>query len=302
MATSKRSATLTNVQQSMNGSEGGSLNLEPLPELVSSDDTVFENEKPNPQKEFYIYRMKGGRRGPVSIDGIEDVIDPATGKTRRARLLTGVSTIWMDEQVNLDKDYVNRNRRSLVFHNRILKVSAHDETALLFLDLHNGNVDVKKKIRYCRFQFEKHDPLKAAQQAEQQAMAEFDAMQKALTCDYEIAKKHASFLGVRFTDEFGELKPEKMIRYEYAQKAKANPEFFHKTFDSEQVEVSYMVRRAVSQSKIMVNGDKIYWGTGGFICSVPPAVNPTKHLIDFALTRTKEANDFLSQLKQYSVL
>ena len=298
----RRSTTLTNVQQSMNGSEGGSLNLEPLPELVSSDDTVFENEKPNPQKEFYIYRMKGGRRGPVSIDGIEDVIDPATGKTRRARLLTGVSTIWMDEQVNLDKDYVNRNRRSLVFHNRILKVSAHDETALLFLDLHNGNVDVKKKIRYCRFQFEKHDPLKAAQQAEQQAMAEFDAMQKALTCDYEIAKKHASFLGVRFTDEFGELKPEKMIRYEYAQKAKANPEFFHKTFDSEQVEVSYMVRRAVSQSKIMVNGDKIYWGTGGFICSVPPAVNPTKHLIDFALTRTKEANDFLSQLKQYSVL
>lgn len=299
----RKSATLTNVQQSMG--EVGSTVLEPMPEVYTDVSFPLEEEgenKPPVQKEFYIFRLKKGSKNTVFIDGIEDVIDPKTGKTRRARLLTGVGTIWMDEQKDLDKDFVNRNRRSIRFDNRIAKIMAIDETALEFLRLHNGNVDNPKKVRYCRFQFEEHNPLKAAQEAEAKAMAEFEAMQKALTCDYNIAKKHAAFLGVRFTDEFGEAKLEKTVRYEYSQKAKANPEFFNKTFDSELVEVNYLVRRAVSQSKIMINGDKAYWGTGALICTIPPAANPTKHLIDFALTRTKEANDFLSQLKQYSVL
>lgn len=48
---------------------------------------------------YHIFKLLANtRKGGVHVPGIDDVINPATGKMERIRLLSGVDTIWVKEQ------------------------------------------------------------------------------------------------------------------------------------------------------------------------------------------------------------
>ena len=65
-------------------------------------------------------------------------------------------------------------------------------------------------------------------------------------------KKHAAFLGIRLINDLGEPKTEDGIRREYARYAKANPSYFKETVKSEQIEISWLVRKAIADSLIEI--------------------------------------------------
>ncbi len=74
----------------------------------------------------------GGLDSPVHVPGIDDVINPQTGKMERVRLLSGVDTIWLKEQKDVTPEYARNNLRSLSFlrGTKILRIPEWDTTAL----------------------------------------------------------------------------------------------------------------------------------------------------------------------------
>src|ERR1700689_3160221 len=64
-----------------------------------------------------IFKLAGQNRRSVYIDGICDVINPKTKLKERMRLLRGVSEIWLKEQKDIPKEYIDKNRITLHFRN-----------------------------------------------------------------------------------------------------------------------------------------------------------------------------------------
>lgn len=114
-------------------------------------------------------------------------------------------------------------------------------------------------------------------------------------------KKLASFLGVAFVDELGMPKSDEGIRTELMIKADTDPVTFQKYVDSREVEVAYMVRRAILDAKIDLTGQtgNAIWANGkGFIARIPSTRKPYEYLTELALTNSEEGRAFKQQLEQ----
>ena len=255
------------------------------------------------EEKFVIFKLcDNTKQGGVHLPNEDDVINPATKKVERIRLLLGIDTIWMKEQKDLTPEYVKNNRRTLSFFRgaKILRIPVSDQAALDFLTLCNFNIGNPKRKTGARYEFFEYNPAKQEEEALKKEMLEIEMAIQASKEPEESMRKHAYFLGVQMFDEFGLPKSVEGIRSQYILMAKRQPTRFKKTLGSKEVEISYLIKKAISENLIDLGGHSgdVRWGAGGHIAKVPVGRSTHEYLVELALNSTSEdGKRFLSQLQ-----
>jgi hypothetical protein len=256
------------------------------------------------QDEYVIYKLVDTKRkGRVYIDGIDDdILNPKTKNRERIWLLSGTSSIWSTDLVEQlkDKDFVRNNRRSLQFEAGILRVPKWDERMLEFIKNCRHLIENPNRRTGSKFEFFEYNPAKQQAEALKKEMLEIDMAIAAREMPIEKARKLASFLGIVFYDELGQPKSDDGIRRELMLQAKRDPKRFQANLDSKEVEVAFLVKKAIIDAKIDIGGQNgnVTWSNGGFIAKVPSARKNEIHqyLVELAMTNSDEGKAFLEML------
>lgn len=249
-----------------------------------------------------IYRLLDTNiRGNYYMTLIDDVKSRGEGGgNERIRVLEGVETIWQKDQKDVDKDYINKNRRYLLFQKGVALVPEYDKQVIEFMNLSNANVDNPNKTIPRRTMFYKWNPEKQAEEQLKKDEQELNAIFMARDADEMKMRKHASFLNISMADTLGEPLTTKGIRAAYIRYAKANPDIFMESINSKEVEITYLVKRGLIDGKIDAgrgNGN-IYWAEGGLIGRLPVSQTAQAFLITLAMGTSDESKEFLEHLKE----
>lgn len=295
-------ATLKDVQYSLNGeAQGGQKrNGKDISGLVE-----YESKKlPKIDKEWLIFKLvNSSTKGGVYLPSIDDVVNPETGKVERIRLLSGVDSIWQKDQKDITPEYARKNLREISFPRgiKIRRVKNTDATMIEFLRLTNANIGNKNRISASRFEIYEYDSAAAEKEAFEKEDFELEVALLAKQEKLENMKKHAAFLGIRLINDIGEPKSEDGIRREYVIYAKRNPHYFKQTMNTEQIALSWLVRKAIADALIDIGREpgKVFWSKGGgMICVMPPNSNAQDYLTELAMTNSEEGKNFKEQLQK----
>ena len=295
-------ATLKNYNFSING-EQPELAQKPIDVEQHIVDKYRKENDPATATEYHLFKLVGNtRKGSVYIPNIDDAYNPETKQVERMRLLSGVPSVWMKDQEKLDPVYIRNNGRSLIFPRgtRMLRIPSYDTTALFFARNCSHNIGNPNRKTGSRFEFYEYDPAAIEkEQLERESLA-IDMAIEARQAKSEDMRKHALFLGISLTNSVGLPKTDEGIRVEYQRYANRNPEYFKQTLGSKEVNISYLVKMAISDSKIEIGREpgKIYWANGGgLITAIAPKEDPVKALVNLALSNTDEGKSFKDQLQ-----
>lgn len=266
------------------------------------------SERHTPSQEFVIFKLVNNKRnGGTHIHGIDDVVNPSTGAVERIRLLSGVDTIWLKEQIKqgITKEYADQNQRSLVFPRgtKILRLPKQDKTAIEFAQICRHNIKSKSYKTGSHFEFFEYDPAAQQKAALEREEFEIEMAIEAKSQPEEYMRKHAAYLGIQLVDEFGIPKTVDGVRREYVVAAKRNPTLFKSTLKSREVELNFMIRRAISDGKIdlgAVHGAAVWAATQAQICRIPSGQEPIPYLLELASTNTEEGRRFAKDLEIYT--
>jgi len=273
-------------------------------ERQQEEANIAMNEAPiaNAGNVHKVYKLSDTKKkGNYHMDGIDDVWNPETGKIERIRLLRGFPSIWLKDQKDLDKAFIESNRRSLTFVSRILRVPDYDTTAIEFLSLSNANIDNPNKKGTRRLTFFEWNPQRQAEVERKKRLAKVEAIKFATSASVEDMRKHANYLGISFIDELGFPKSDDALRNDYELYAEAQPNKFMNSAGSKEVEISFIIKKAILDSKIDITTKKgsAYWAdNGGFICKIPTGVKPKDYLVEYAMLPNDEGKAFLNQIKK----
>lgn len=283
---------------------------EQLASQIALQDAAAANPTPETLKTDTVYTIfklvNTSRKGALNIDGIDDVINPATGKVERIRLLAGIGTIWQREQKEVSEDYVRQNRRSLRFEGKFCRIPDWDTTALEFAKTCRSFVESPGyKKRGSKHAFFEWNPARMAEERAKKQGRKLEAMKLALdpTLGVQQMKQHAFYLGVQPVDEIGITKNDEAIRNDYFAKAEQDPENFLKSYQQPIVNISYLVKKAISEGKIDIGRTpgSVFWAAnGGHIGQHPANQMPADYLIGLAMGHTKEGKQFLETLQSIS--
>jgi hypothetical protein len=264
---------------------------------------VYEKQE-NTGVRYSIFKLVSNtRKGGVHVPGIDDVINPQTGKMERVRLLSGVDTIWLKEQKDVTPEYARNNLRSLSFlrGTKILRIPEWDTTALEFARITRHNIGSPSNKTGSHFEFYEYNPAREQEEMLKREELEIEMAILAKGMDAEKMRKHAAFLGLRLVDELGMPKTDDGIRREYIIYAKRQPDYFQRTVESREVEYAWLIKRAIIDAKIEIGREpgRVYWANGGgLIGSHTKTENPEKYLINLALTNSEEGRIFKERLQQ----
>ena len=253
---------------------------------------------------YHIFKLiNRTRRGGVHVPGIDDVINPATSKMERVRLLSGVDTIWVKEQKDITPEYVRNNLRSLQFvrGTKILRIPEWDTTALEFARITRHNVGSASNKTGSQFEFYEYDPAREQEELFKREALELEMAILAKEMPSDKMRKHSAFLGLRLIDDLGMPKTDDGLRREYMVYAKRNPDYFQKTKDSREIDIMWLIKRAILDSKIEIGREpgKIYWSNGGGLIGVMSKQDtPEKYLLNLALTNSQDGEAFRDQLQK----
>lgn len=303
-------AKLSDVQFSMNGEPGQEQqHVETVEAGIIADLRVGNDH--GDTTVWHIFKLVSNtKQGGVYVPNIDDVVNPATktkenpkGQVERMRLLSGVSSIWMKEQKDVSADYVKQNGRSLHFvrGTKILRIADYDTTALEFARLCSHNIGSPSRRTGSKFEFYEYDAAKEEREAFAREDFELDMALLAKQAKPEDMKKHASFLGIRLINDLGLPKTDDGVRIEYTRYAKRFPQYFKDTLGSKEIEIGWLVRKAILDNKIEIGREpgRIFWANGGgMICSVPRNDEPVKYLTELAMTNSEEGRTFKEQLQR----
>jgi hypothetical protein len=242
-----------------------------------------------------------GKKGKYHMEGIDDVWDPDKKKMVRIRLLRGFPSIYMEDQKNLEPQFISSNRRSLVFDARILRVPDYDTSAIEFLQKCNSNVDNPNKKGTRKLTFFEWNPQRQAEVERKKRLDRIEAIKFATMATVEDMRKHANYLGINATDDLGFPKSDDAMRNDYELYAESQPSKFMQSAGSREVEVAFVVKKAILDSKIdlTAKAGSAYWANdGGFICRIPSGVKPQDYLVEYAMLPQEESKQFLNQLKK----
>jgi hypothetical protein len=271
--------------------------------LPQSGDVTALNDLESDESPNVIFKLvKTDRKGGIYIHGEDEVIDPKTGRLAKVRLISGVDTIWAKDQKDVTKEQIERNMRSLHFPRgqKILVIPKYDRTALEYARVTRHNIGAPNRKSGSKYEFFEYNPKKQAELALQEEMFQIEMITKAQGQEPEFMKKHAAYLGLKLVDDFGLPKNPDAIKRDYIVFAKRNPQRFYETLESKEIEVSYMIRKALSEQMIDLgsrNGMAVWAANGATICRLPPMADPLKHLTDLAFTNSNEGRDFLQGLQ-----
>lgn len=260
----------------------------------------------NRELKYHIFKLVSNtRKGGVHVPGIDDVINPTTGKMERIRLLSGVDTIWLKEQKDVTPEYAKNNLRSLSFlrGTKILRIPEWDTTALEFARLTRHNIGSPSNKTGSHFEFYEYNPAREQEEMLRREELEIEMAILAKGMEADKMRKHAAFLGLRLVDDVGMPKTDDGIRREYIVYAKRYPEYFQRTVESKEVEYAWLIKRAILDSRIEIGREpgRVYWANGGgLIGSYAKTENAEKYLLDLALTNSEEGRLFKERLQQIS--
>ena len=292
-------ASLKDIQYSQTGDESSkgrkSKQLEEVHQVIA------DSAEEQPQVTYKVYKLSDvNKKGAYYMEGIDDVWDAEKKKMVRIRLLRGFPSIYVEEQKGLDENYIRSNRRSLIFQNRMLRIPDWDTTAIEFLEKSNANLDNKNRKGTRKLTFFQWNPQRQAEIERKKRMAKIDAIKFATSASEEDMRKHASYLGISFVDELGFPKSAEAIRNDYELYAEAQPVKFMESAGTKEVEIAFVVKRAILDSKIDLTAKtgSAYWSNGGFICKIPTGQRPMDYLVEYAMLPADESKVFLEQLKK----
>ena len=293
-------AKLSDVQYSLRGEQK---NTEAL--SLGEQELVTEiRQQSDGGIKYHIFKLiNRTRRGGVHVPGIDDVINPSTGKMERVRLLSGVDTIWVKEQKDITPEYVRNNLRSLSFvrGTKILRIPEWDTTALEFARITRHNVGSASNKTGSQFEFYEYDPAREQEELFKREALELEMAILAKEMPADKMRKHAAFLGLRLIDDLGMPKTDDGLRREYMVYAKRNPDYFQRTKDSKEIDIMWLIKRAILDSKIEIGREpgKIYWSNGGGLIGVMSKQDtPEKYLLNLALTNSQDGESFRDQLQK----
>ena len=265
---------------------------------------VMDNP-PSSETRYHIFKLVDTKKkGGTYIPNIDDVINPETGKEERMRLLSGVQSIWIKDQKNVEPDYIKQNAKSLAFPRgaKCLRIPDWDTTSLEFARLCRHNIGNPNRKTGSKFEFFEYDPAKQAREALEKESLEIDMAIIARELDEVTLKKYASFLKITMHDELGEMKTIDSLRKELMLYAKRNPVEFRDLVNnkSKEVEINYLIKKAILSAKIDVGSQpgRVFWSNGGGLIGVIPQKRQAlDYLTELALTNTEEGRQFQNQLK-----
>lgn len=281
--------------------QASQLGADPAISLDSSFVPTFEMAVV-PQQNV-VFKLKHKKKGRHYIDGINNnVVNPTTKKRERIYLIRGADSIWQSDLVELlkDKDYISKNRVSLCFEDSILRIPINEERMLEFARANNNNMKVSNRMANGKHDFYEYDPVAEQKERHGKQMLKLKMVVKANEMPVEKMKKLASFLGVMPVDDLGMAKTDDGIRSELMIKADNDPITFEKYIDSQEVEISYMVKRSIIDNKIDLGGQQgnaIWSGGKGFIAKIPANRKAYEYLTEFAMTNSNEGRAFKEQLQ-----
>jgi hypothetical protein len=251
---------------------------------------------------FKIFKLSDTKKnGKYHMEGIDDVWNEKKGRMERIRLLRGYPSIWVEDQKGLEKSFVEQNRRSLIFDRRVLRIPDYDVEALEFLNLCNANLDNANRKGTRKITFFQWNPQRTAELERAKRVAKVEAIKYASLASDEEMRKHCNFLGITFTDELGMPKSMDALRNDYELYAEAQPNKFMQSAGSKEVEIAFIVKKALIDNKIDTTTKRgsAYWSNnGGFICKIPSDKKPQNYLVEFAMFPQDESKAFLEQLKK----
>lgn len=287
---------------------------QPVQEQVTSEDAALINklakatEKPKQkipkEPEVYIFKLLGnyptGFPKYESMSNEMPIFDSEKNENRTIRLLRGVSSIYVDEQVGLTPQYVQRNKIDVVFLNGFLRIPRTNRTMLNFV-LNSDEYDKKSnRMRTRRPRFTLINSADIEQKELDREEFEFKAVTYAMNAKEEDMIPHAMYLKINMVNEYGEAKSPAKIRVEYAKKAAKEPDLFMKTTNSPFIKAAYFVAKGIEAGVIDISKRQGYavWRDSGYEIAALPFGKPVVDCIaEFALSDTKEGADFYKQLK-----
>lgn len=296
-------AKLSDVQFSMHGEDAATPQHRQKHSAPAPSPTVYEKAVNNGVTYHVFKLVSNTRKGGVHVPGIDDVLNPATGKMERVRLLTGVDTIWLKEQKDITPEYARNNQRSLSFlrGTKILRIPEWDHTALEFARITRHNIGSPSNKTGSHFEFYEYNPAKEQEEALKLEELEIEMAILAKGMDATKMRKHAAFLGLRLIDDLGMPKTDDGIRREYIIYAKRYPDYFQRTVDSREVEYAWLIKKSIIDGKIEIGREqgRVHWANGGgLIGSYAKTENPEKYLLNLALTNSEEGRLFKERLQQ----
>ncbi len=298
-------ATLKNVQDSMNPNSEQTVSQKIDAGNFGGGSLTIEQPKPAKQG-YVIFRLVRKKQRRLHIDGIcNNALNPKTGKRERAYLIRGANSIWQSELGELVRDidkpssYINKNRISLDFEDGICRVPVDDENMLEFARVNSHNVGPNRagagKYDYYEYDAQAEQVLRLEKQTKR-----INMIIRVKDMAEDKMKKLAAFVGVSFMDELGMPKGTEGIRAELMLKADVQADLLEKYIDSKEVEVQWMVRRAILDAKIDLTGqagNALWSGGKGFIAKIPSTRKAHEYLTELAMTNSDEGRQFLEQLQ-----
>lgn len=286
-------------------------NTEEVLQAPAKETPVINVETPVLKKTAVVSRIfllsNDKRKGTVHLDVEEDVIDPATGKPRRMRLLRGAQSIWFDEQLPTvyPKSYVDKNIETLVFDKGICIIPINQPMHIRAAELTMRNTSNQKKYkeqaRPKDIYFYEWNPAEINEKAIAEENDIIKAMQLAMSTPIAEVIPHAKYLNIEFADEMGVELDDNALRNAYIRYAKNNAAKFLTSIQSPTVKVAHMVRRGISEGKIDLGKQPgaAYWVDGGFISALPEGRDAVEYLIEFAQLHGADNEAFHSQLRTF---
>lgn len=297
-------ATLDQVQQSQSPANK-TLN-ETIGTGINFNAGIMEPVAPA-QQGHVIFRLVRKKQRRLRIDGIcDNALNPKTNERERIYLIRGAKSIWQSDLTELIKDidkpnsYISKNRVSLLFEDGICRIPVTEKNQLEYARVNTHNVGKNRSGagKYDYYEYDAHEEQKLRLEKQ---MHRIKMISKANEMAEDKMKKLAAFLGISFVDELGMPKGVEGVRSELMIKADTQPETFEKYIDSKEVEISWLVRRAILDAKIDLTaqaGNAMWSGGKGFIGKIPSNRKAYEYLTELAMTNSPEGRVFKEQLEQ----
>lgn len=277
-----------------------------VPVDIKTPHDPFSERSASTGVSFVVFKLakKPKGKGKIHLSNVCDsALNPKTNKRERIYLLNGADSIWYSDLKDFLKEdkFYNRGfiNRDILFQNGICRVKADDHLMLEYMRAHTSNVG-KRRNGSGKFDYYEYNAAEEQKEREQYQMLKLKMVVKANEMPIDKAKMLASFLGVSFVDELGMPKSDESIKTDLMMKADTNPVQFQQYIDSKEVEISYLVKKAIIDGKIDYNSQTstVLWSKGqGFICKIPSSKKHYEYLTELAMTNSDEGRQFLENLK-----
>lgn len=278
--------------------------LEALDKIVIPSDVLPEEKRIASDVTYVIFKQVK-KKHKFNLDNCaKNVLNPKTGRLERIWYLDGAQSIWDSELNHIlsNKERYERARRGMdiKFVDGVLRVRSTDLLLLEFLRANPHNIG-KRRVGSVPGDFFEYDPQEEQKERMAKQLLKIEMVLKVKEMDVDKVRKMASFFGIAFNDELGQVKSPDGLRTELMLKADSDPVNFQKYVDSREVEVAFLVKRAIIENKIDLGGESrsATWANGkGFIAKVPASRKPLEYLTELAMTNSDEGKRFKSQLEE----